>query len=246
MMNKMIIGIMTASVLLTGYACSKVDNYAGPSAVFQGNIIDSVTGQNLLTETAGAEIELLQTSWVANPDPYYIPSKQDGSFQDTRIFSGGYSVIPTQGAFWPIADTFKTQINGTINQNFTVVPYLEIINFKDSVSADSVVMTCNLTCPEPNNLPEVLEIWPFVNSTPMVGSASSIPNYTISDNTNPAYNLAAINSNWSPAIAATTYRLVVHGLLSGRTYYVRLGVRVNDSYKKYNFSPIVMVTTTGK
>ena len=245
MMNKMIKGLMTASVLLAVHACSKVDNYPGPNAAYQGNIIDSVTGQSLLTETSGAEIELLQTSWVANPDPYYIPSKQDGSFQDTRIFSGTYSVIPTQGAFWPIADTLKTQINGIMNQNFTVVPYLEIINFEDSVNADSLVMTCNLMCPEPNGLPEVLEIWPFVNSTPFVGSASSIPNYTISDNTNPSYNLAAINSNWNATIAATTYRLVVHGLLPGRTYYARLGVRVNDSYKKYNFSPIVAVTTAG-
>ena len=246
MMNKMIKGIMTTWVLLAGYACSKVDNYAAPNAAFQGNIIDSVTGQNLLTETGGAEIELLQTSWVANPDPYYIPSKQDGSYQDTRIFSGTYSVIPTQGAFWPIADTLKTQINGTFSKNFTVVPYLEIINFQDSVNADSLVMTCNLMCPEPNGLPEVLEIWPFVNSTPFVGSGSSIPNYTISDNTNPSYNLAAINSNWDSAIAATTYRLVVHGLLPGRTYYVRLGVRVNDSYKKYDFSPIDSVTMAAK
>lgn len=245
MMNKMIIGIMTASVLLTGYACSKVDNYAAPNATFQGNIIDSVTGQNLLTETAGAEIELLQTSWVANPDPYYIPSKQDGSFQDTRIYSGSYSVIPTQGAFWPIADTLKTPIKGAITQNFTVVPYLEITNLQDSVNADSLVMTCQLVAPYTNNLPEVLEIWPFVNSTPFVGSGSSIPNYTISDNTNPSYNLAAINSNWNATIAATTYRVVVHGLLPGRTYYVRLGVRVNDSYKKYDFSPIDSVTTAG-
>jgi Protein of unknown function (DUF3823) N-terminal domain/Domain of unknown function (DUF3823_C) len=246
MMNKMIIGIMTASVLLAGYGCSKVDNYAAPNATFQGNIIDSVTGQNLLTETGGAEIELLQTSWVANPDPYYIPSKQDGSFQDTRIYSGSYSVIPTQGAFWPIADTLKTPIKGAITQNFTVVPYLEITNLQDSVNADSLVMTCNLMCPEPNGLPEVLEIWPFVNSTPFVGSGSSIPNYTISDNTNPSYNLATINSNWNATIAATTYRLVVHGLLPGRTYYARLGVRVNDSYKKYDFSPIVTFTTASK
>jgi hypothetical protein len=245
MMNKIIKGIMTASVLLAGYACSKVDNYSAPNATFQGNIIDSVTGQNILTETGGAEIQLLQTSWVANPDPYNIPSKQDGSFQDTRIFSGSYSVIPTQGAFWP-TDTLKTQVNGTISHNFTVVPYLEILNFKDSLSADSLVMTCNLMAPRTDGLPEVLEIWPFVNSTPFVGSGSSISNYTISDNTNPSYNLAAINSNWNATIAATTYRVVVHGLLSGRTYYARLGVRVNDSYKKYDLSPIDSVTTPAK
>ena len=93
----MIKGIMTASVLLAGYACSKVDNYSAPNAAFEGNIIDSVTGKNLLIETGGGEIELLQTSYNNNPDPYYIPAKQDGSFEDTRIFSGSYSVIPTQG-----------------------------------------------------------------------------------------------------------------------------------------------------
>jgi Domain of unknown function (DUF3823_C) len=37
-----------------------------------------------------------------------------------------------------------------------------------------------------------------------------------------------------------------YGLLPGHTYYARLGVRVNDSYKKYDFSPIVTVTTAGK
>lgn len=246
MMNKIIKGIMTASVLLAGYACSKVDNYSAPNAAFEGNIIDSVTGKNLLIETGGGEIELLQTSYNNNPDPYYIPAKQDGSFEDTRIFSGSYSVIPTQGAFWPIADTFKTQIGGATTHNFTVVPYLEITNFTDTANADSLVMTCQLVAPYTNNLPEVLEIWPFVNSTPFVGSGSSISNYTISDNTNPSYNLAAINSNWNATIAATTYRLVVHGLLPGRTYYARLGVRVNDSYKKYDFSPIISFTTASK
>jgi hypothetical protein len=246
MINKIIKGIVTASVLLAGYACSKVDNYSQPNAAFQGNIIDSVTGQNILTETSGAEIEMLQTSWVANPDPYYIPSKQDGSFQDTRIFSGTYGVIPTQGAFWPIADTLSTQVSGTINHNFTVVPYLEILNFKDSVYADSLVMTCNLMAPRTNGLPEILEIWPFVNNTPFVGSGSSISNFTISDNTNPSYNLAAINSNWNSTIAATTYRVVVKGLVAGYTYYFRLGVRVNDNYKKYNLSPIDSATIPAK
>lgn len=246
MMNKIIKGIMTASVLLAGYACSKVDNYAAPNASFQGNIIDSVTGQNILTETSGAEIEMLQTSWVANPAPYYIPSKQDGSFEDARIFSGTYGIIPTQGAFWPIADTLSTAINGTTKHDFTVVPYLEITNFKDSIYPDSLVMTCNLMAPRTVGLPEILEVWPFVNNTPFVGSGSSISNFTISDNSNPSYNLAPINSNWDPSMASTTYRVVVKGLVPGYTYYFRLGVRVNDSYKKFNLSPIDSATIPSK
>jgi len=244
-MNKAINGIIAASMLLAGYSCTKVDNYAGPNAAFQGNIIDSVTGKNLLTETGGVEIELKQLSWNANPDPYYIPSQPDGSFDDARIFSGQYSVIPTQGAFWP-TDSIVTNIGGATTQNFTVVPYLYITNFTDSLNADSLVMTCQLMAPRTDNLPEILEIWPFVNSTPFVGSGAYITNYTISDNTNVNYNLAAINNSWNATIASTTYRMVVHGLLPGRTYYARLGVRVNDSYKKYNFSEVVPVTTAAK
>ena len=241
-MNKIINAIIAALVLLGSYSCTKVDNYSSPNATFQGAVIDSVTGTNLLTETGGVQIELKQINWTANPDPYYIPSQPNGSFQDTRIFSGQYSVIPTQGAFWP-TDSTVTTINGTTNLNITVVPYLEITNFTDTLNADSLVMTCQLMAPRTDNLPEVLEIWPFVNTTPFVGSGAYITNYTISDNTNIAYNLAAINSNWNATIGSTTYRLVVHGLLAGRTYYARLGVRVNDSYKKYNFSEVVTVTT---
>jgi hypothetical protein len=244
-MNKIIKGFTLVLILLTGYACSKVDNYASPNAAFQGNIIDSVTGQNLLTETGGAELELKQLSWSSTPDPYYIPAKPDGSFQDTRLFSGNYSVLPTQGAFWP-TDSVVTNIKGASTMNFTVVPYLEITNFTDSLNADSLVMTCQLTAPRTNGLPQILEVWPFVNTTEFVGSGAYITNYTISDYSNPSYNLYPINSNWTPAVGTTTYRLVVHGLLPGRTYYARLGVRVNDSYKKFNFSPVVAVITPTK
>ena len=241
-MNKLIKGMIPVLLLMATYSCAKTDNYAAPNATFQGNLIDSVTGQNLLTETGGASLEMKQLSWSSTPDPYYLPTKPDGSFEDTRIFSGQYSVLPTQGAFWP-TDSTVTNISGATSVNFTVVPYLEITNFTDTLNADSLVMTCQLAAPRTDGLPEILEIWPFVNSTQYVGSGAFITNFTISDQSNGSYNLAPINSSWSAAIASTTYRLVVHGLLPGRTYYARLGVRVNDSYKKYNFSPVVSVTT---
>lgn len=244
-MNKTIKGLAFVFILLGTYSCGKTDNYASPNASFQGNLIDSVTGQNLLTETGGAQLELKQLSWSSTPDPYYIPAQPDGSFEDTRLFSGKYSVLPIQGAFWP-TDSVVTTIQAGSTMNFTVVPYLEVTNFTDSVSADSLVMTCQLSAPRTNGLPQILEIWPFVNSTEFVGSGAYITNYTISDNSNPSYNLWPINSNWTPSIGTATYRLVVHGLLPGRTYYARLGVRVNDSYKQFNFSPIVAVTTPSK
>ncbi len=232
--------VLGLGLLLIGISCTKVDNYPGPDSAFQGNIIDSVTGKNLITESQGLNIELKQLSWSDNPDPYYIPAKDDGSFQDTRIFSGHYSVIPTQGPFWP-TDSIVTDIKGTTTQNFTVVPYLEVNNFKSVQSGDSLVMTCQLSAPRTDGLPQILEVWPFVNNTPFVGSGAYISQYTISDQNSPSYNLANINSTWNSGIATTTYKVVVHGLLNGRTYYARVGVRVNDSYKKYNLSEVVSI-----
>src|ERR1700743_1421068 len=112
-MNKLLIkGIIGAWLLFLGSSCTKTDNLAGPDSAFQGNIIDSVTGKNLVTETGGVQIQLKQLSWSANPDPYYIPSKPDGTFEDTRIFSGTYGVFPTQGAFWPVTDSVNMKIKG--------------------------------------------------------------------------------------------------------------------------------------
>jgi hypothetical protein len=50
--------ILGLGLLFIGASCTKVDNYPGPDSAFQGNIIDSVTGKNMLTETGGVNIML--------------------------------------------------------------------------------------------------------------------------------------------------------------------------------------------
>jgi len=235
-MKKLLIkGIIGAGFLFFVFSCTKKDNVAGPDSGFQGNIIDSVTGKNLVTETGGVQIELKQLSWSTNPSPYDIPSKPDGSFEDTRIFSGHYSVIPTQGAFWPV-DSILKDISGITTQDFTVVPYLEIANLTHVQDADSLVMTFQLQAPRTNGLPQIIDATEFVNNTTLVGGGAFISQFK-----DESSSTVTINSNWSSAIAATTYRTVVHNLQPGWTYYARVGVRVNDSYKQYNLSDIVQV-----
>src|SRR5260221_14266072 len=232
-MNKILNGIIAASMLFAGNSCTKVDNYAAPNSTFEGNIIDSVTGKNLLTEASGVQIELKQLNWSDNPDPYYIPSKPDGTYSNTMISSAHYSVIPTKGAFWPV-DSILKDISGTTTQNFTVVPYLEIVNLTHVQDADSLVMTFQLQAPRTNGLPQIIDATEFVNNTTLVGGGAFIQSFY-----NESSATASINSNWSNAIATTTYRTVVHNLQPGWTYYERIGVRLNDSYKKYDLSDIV-------
>src|SRR5882724_535451 len=235
-MKKLLIkGIISAGFLFFVFSCTKKDNFAGPDSGFQGNIIDSVTGKNLVTETGGVQIELKQLSWSTNPSPYDIPSKPDGSFEDTRIFSGHYSVIPIKGAFWPV-DSILKDIKGSTSQNFTVVPYLEITNVTHTLNADSLVMTFQLQAPRTSGLPQILDASEFVNNTNFVGGSAFIQSFF-----NQSSSKVVINSNWSPTIGATIYRTVVHNLQPGWTYYARIGVRLNDSYKKYDLSDIVQI-----
>src|SRR6201991_2828506 len=161
---KTFFGAGAGLLLLLGFGCTKTDNLSGPDSAFQGNIIDSVTGKNLVTETGAVQIELRQLSWSDNPSPYDIPSKPDGTFEDTRIFSGHYSVIPTKGAFWP-TDSIVTDIKGTTKHDFTVVPYLEIVNVQHVQAGDSLVATFQLMAPRTTGLPQILDATLFVNNT---------------------------------------------------------------------------------
>lgn len=221
-------------ILFIFTSCSKTDNLPGPNAAFRGNFIDKTDGKNnLLTETGGAQIKLEELSWSATPTPQYIPSKSDGSFEDTKLFRGHYRVTPTNGAFWPV-EGIEMDLNGNDSHDFELTPYLKIINFSHTLFGDTLIMKFNLAAPVTQGLPSLIDIKPFVNVDDYVGSAATISQYT-----DP--NKVDISSNWSDEIAARLYEVRVPNLKQGRTFYARVGVRVNDSYKQFNYSEIIEV-----
>jgi hypothetical protein len=231
-MKKIINGLLIAFTLATGYSCTKIDNYPGPDAAFKGNIIDSTTGKNILTETGGIQMKLEELSWSATPDPQYIPSMQDGSFQDTKLFKGHYRVTPYGGAFWPVGGQ-QLDIGTSTSKDFKVTPYLTIENLTNSLSGTTLTLTFNLVAPIPDGLPQIIDVTPFVNDTQFVGSGANINNYS-------SVNKITINADYSNVVG-TTYTLTIPNLKSGRTFYARVGVRVNDSFKQYNYSEVVTV-----
>lgn len=232
-MKKIFIAL-SALCLFSLFSCTKADNLSGPDAAFQGNVIDSVTGKNLLTGSQDFNIALYDISWRQNPDVYNIPIKQDGTFENTGVFSGHFQILPNQGPFWP-ADTTEMDIKGKTTKDFIVVPYLEITNFTHRLSGDTLIMTCQLNPPRTEGLPEIIDIQPFINTTAFVSSGATLSSqYTVP-------NTLAINSNWDGSMASKVFEIRVPGLLGGRTFYARLGVRVNDSYKKFNYTDVIEV-----
>ena len=102
-MRKIIYLLAVSFIMLAGTSCQKFDNYEEPQETLKGTIIDKGTGTPFLTETGnnGVRIKLMEYSWSDNPTPYYFTVKQDGTFNNTKIFKGYYNIEP-EGAFVPL------------------------------------------------------------------------------------------------------------------------------------------------
>jgi len=230
-MKTLISRILVGIAILGSAACTKTDNYDGPNASFQGNIVSS-TGGNLPTSSGSTQIKLQQIGWTT---PQTIPSKFDGTFEDTKLFKGNYKVVPTGGAFWPIFDTLTVSISQGSKHDFVVTPYIVIKNFTHTLSGTTLTLKFDIDAPVAAGLPTIKDAQPYVNTTRLVGTGASIRDFS-------DVNAVTINKEFvdmTPANKSIT--LTVPNLIPGRTFFVRVGVRLSDSFNSSNFSDIVQV-----
>jgi len=234
-----IFSILTSTIF---FSCTSVDNYDEPNAILSGNVMDSITGKSFITGQAESSIRLWEMSWSDNPTPQDIPIKQDGTYNDTKLFGATYDMQPYGGAFWPAQRQTGITLKGSLKKDFKVIPYLYVTDVTSQLVGTTLKLTCKLKAPVTQNLPRVLEIRPFVSLTQFCGAGSRIDEYNLDK-----YKLD-VNNNWwdgvgdmSTGVGSITYVLPDLPLKSGRTFYVRIGVRVEDTYRQYNYSDIITV-----
>jgi len=232
-------------VMLVGLSsCYKKDNWDEPNAQIHGNIIDSYTGKPLLSSQADWSIRIWERSWTASvPINQDIPVKQDGTYNNSKLFGGTYDMLPYGGPFWPVTDTTKNVVlgKGTTNgqQDFTVTPYLQLVDFETSLVGTNLTLKVRLKAPVRAGLPNLVDVKPFLSLTNFVGESNYI--------NIPEYNDTRIqlNKSWIDAYGdVESSPLLTIGPLpvkSGYTYNVRIGANVNDANRKYNYSEIKQV-----
>jgi len=238
-----ILGILSVTMFSS---CMKTDNFAGPNAAFSGHVTDSITGKPFLTGQGDAHIRIWEVSYKDNPTPQDIPIKQDGTFNNDKLFDGTYNMQPYGGAFWPAKLDSAIKLSGSLQKDFKVVPYL-YIDANSQLNDTTLHLTCKLRAPVTQNLPRVLDIRPFVSLTQFVGAGSRIDEYNLDK-----YKID-VNNNWwdgvgdmNTGVGYTTYNLPDLPLKRGRTFYVRIGARVSDTYQEYNYSDIIKVDIPAK
>lgn len=241
---KKITNIVFGMALLGLSSCYKTDNWAAPDAQISGNIIDSYTGKALMSSQADWSIRIWERSWRESvPVNQNIPVKQDGSYNNSKLFAGTYDMLPYGGPFWPV-DTVKNVVlersgSGKSLKDFTVTPYLQLTDFETSLQGTSLTLRIRLKAPKRVGLPNIVEIKPYLSLTQFVGESSyiNIPEY---NNTR-----IQINKPWLTEVGdietSKVYTIGPLPVKPGYTYNVRVGANVNDANRKYNYSEIKQV-----
>jgi hypothetical protein len=219
------------------YSC-EIDNYDGPDAQIAGRILDP--DGNLLRLEPGSSnmrIQMDELSW-ANGDtsiaviPRYLNVKIDGTYTNTKIFSGTYRMTPIEGAFYPYGDGDTIVINGSAAKDFVVIPYLEV-NWIDEpyLTPDSCVetsITFVRNSKDGEFMPDLLNARLCISSNQYVGN-----NNYYTDLISGAVTVTNAQENTTIVLKSKKLKYF------NTDVYVRVGVCCNDTYKKYNYTTIV-------
>lgn len=218
-------------------SCMEIDNFDAPSAKIEGRLIDKTTGQNMLVDQADNHIRIWERSYSTNPSPQDLAVKMDGTYKNTKLFSGTYDMLPIDGAYWPCDTTFNVAIGkaGKV-QDFEVTPYLHVVDFNTELNGTTLTMSCKLQAPVTEGLPMVMEIRPFLSINHFCGAANHIDYYYTDD-----YRIS-IRKVWNKIGDADgngteTYSVSME-VKHGYHYWVRMGVQVNNNFKNWNYSEI--------
>ena len=220
--------LILGSLIPMLYACS-VDTYETPSETLKGNLV-CPDGSQLITEQPnGFKIRLNE---VVNGKVTNIPQdfwgKADGSFNNTKIFKGTYTVQPIEGAFFSV-DPVEVDIAGTTTLTFQVTPFVTISSDIKTSGSDIIARYRIAKDPKAGKITTarlLISKW-----NPNVGM-NRMDYEAVRD-------LSSIDDD---VIVSKTYTdSVLDCLKSGVTYYVRVAVLSANTAGRYNLSEVVKI-----
>src|SRR5690554_4369674 len=206
--------------------CSTIDNYDEPNGAIHGKLIDDITQAGLQTEQPnGFNIKLFEKGGAMN-SPIIFSGKPDGTFENAWIFQNEYKVLPDEGAFFPV-DTLNVQIGARTELDFTVTPFLAVINTAVQASEGKIVSTYQIARSIEGE--KIIERKTLVSRIPTVNNAIFDAQKESLLNDIPDYDV--LNSSFTDEIE-----------VAPGEYYVRVAVCTDNSLKKYNYSEVFKVS----
>lgn len=226
---QIIVSLVLAMPFAAGCALFELDTYAGPDATLCGRIIDAATGELVQGDIVnGTTIKLIEHGY-ADPTPTYLVVKNDGTYRNTMLFEGKYTVQPDKRNFLPV-DPQEITIAGETTLDFRVTPYIRFKDVSITKDANTVIATFYL---EPTTLDAVEEIALFASDQISVGST-----------VNSVSKIKAVSTGVLPTrefkIGINTRENSSY-FKENREYYFRVGARSAYSGALYNYAPTVKI-----
>src|SRR5690554_128864 len=204
-----------------------LDNYEWPDATLKGSFIDEKTGELVQQDIIrGTMVKIIEHGYdpVA---PQYIRAQPEGIYIDKMLFSNTYTVQPERGNFVQV-EAKEIAIQGETTLDFTVTPYIRVIDANIINTGDKVTATFRLEQNVPNN---ISRIGLYAHPEPIVGEpirtvATEIPINAVVDPAQIFTLEIDITSNSSRLIA-------------GQQYFFRIGALIDVPEAKFNYAPSV-------
>jgi hypothetical protein len=224
-----LVSILFMAIAVSLGSC-KVDNYDAPDGILTGSVNDIITGKPIVTEQPdGFRIKYDEISWSATPVSQYFWGKADGTFSNTKLFAGKYTITPVEGAFiTPESQTVDISSGKATNVNFSATPYISFSGVTIIKSLTNVIVTFTMTRNVATAATQDYRVF-VTDKTPFVGNG-------VFDS---AVSTGAIS--FSNADLGVSKVVTLDKLVTGKTYYIRIGARCNNPSGRYNFTGIVSI-----
>jgi hypothetical protein len=219
-------------------SCSKIDNYKFPDGGVYGKVTDLMTNEGIQTEQPnGFNIRLFEKGRSLN-SPITFEGKPDGTFENVLIFQNEYKVLPIEGAFFPITDTVVLQIGSHTEVNFNVMPFVSVTNVTVTPGTNKVTCVYNIARSQVGG-----KITTRKSMLSRVSTCNNATNdLTKSTTTTGTTDVTLLATTFTDEILGTT----AFPLVSGKTYWVRVGVLATgsgfNSLNRYNYSKTFQIT----
>jgi len=256
-------GLLCLSILISSCSFFERDNYEVPDVTIEGEVVDVLTGDRVLTDqgSEGIRVRLTELSWgdnvEHNPDFYCMP---DGSFRNTKLFAGNYH-ITVDGPFIPLVrkdgsgkeladESLVMDLNGSQKVKFEVQPFLKVEwvgepTVKDGKVTAKVKVTRAVSPADFKTKVEPMGNYSddFLNMTDIqfFVSYSSTVGYRARDE-RWSSRMDYAGTSFEPLFGQTITLVSNEEIPEGRTVYVRAAARINydtpagSGTKRWNYN----------
>lgn len=219
------------------------DNMDGPDAAFYGSIKDAKDGSLIEQDIVqGTVLEAYEMAYE-KPTAQNWVIKNNGEFRNDMVFANTYDIYLRNGNFYPIEDKGVKINPGNNQRDYTVTPYIRIVNCKieHKISDKKIVATFSLEGGKGTEVVNHIRLYAF--SDMYVGEP-------IKFDVKGSNFKKDINAVITPA---TIYTLEIDYATTdnakffktGRNYYFRVGAKAALSGLgtiRHNYAPCVKIT----